>query len=164
MPRVRTIFAAAAAALVGAAHAETIQITAKSDHTFDPDTVQAKEGDVLQFHFQPRNHSVVSGNYDYPCSPLQLGTGFYSAFVPTENDEAVRFLANPSIPPIPRPWPLFYLSIQSIHPSIQRPEGPLFPAIFVSFLSFLILFSLFSLAWMPAPFVSLSSDRFCCQG
>ncbi|KAI9167082.1 Extracellular serine-rich protein [Paramyrothecium foliicola] len=88
MPTLRSFFAAAALACL--ANAETIRVTATSDNKFDPDTVDAREGDVLEFHFEPRNHSVVAGDYRYPCSPLELGTGFYSGFISTDDDKADR--------------------------------------------------------------------------
>ncbi|UNI21868.1 Peroxisome-assembly ATPase [Purpureocillium takamizusanense] len=77
-----------AAALACLSHADTIKITATSKTTFDPSTVRAKQGDVLEFHFQSRNHSVVSGAYENPCSPLRLGTGFFSGFVPVQSGES----------------------------------------------------------------------------
>ncbi|KAJ6444408.1 mitochondrial ATPase (Afg1) [Purpureocillium lavendulum] len=77
-----------AAALVCLSHADTIKITATSRTTFDPATVNAKQGDTIEFRFQSRNHSVVSGAYENPCSPLRLGTGFFSGFVPVESGES----------------------------------------------------------------------------
>jgi peroxisome-assembly ATPase len=87
MPSIKSIIAASALALL--ANAETIRITATSDNRFDPETVRAAEGDVIEFHFEPRNHSVVSGDYRYPCSATNAGTGFFSGFFPTNDGEAV---------------------------------------------------------------------------
>ncbi|KAF4984365.1 hypothetical protein FZEAL_433 [Fusarium zealandicum] len=86
MPSLKTMFASAALAYL--ASAKTIKITATSDNKFDPEEVEAEKGDVLEFHFEPKNHSVVAGDYQYPCSPLNMGTGFFSGFVSTDDDSA----------------------------------------------------------------------------
>lgn len=87
MPSLKTIFVSAALAYL--ASAKTIKITATSDNKFDPEEIEAEKGDVLEFHFEPKNHSVVAGDYRYPCSPLELGTGFFSGFLPTDSGSAV---------------------------------------------------------------------------
>ncbi|KAH6958793.1 hypothetical protein FAVG1_03514 [Fusarium avenaceum] len=86
MPSLKTIFVSAALAYL--ASAKTIKITATSDNKFDPEEIEAEKGDVLEFHFEPKNHSVVAGDYRYPCSPLELGTGFFSGFLPTDSGSA----------------------------------------------------------------------------
>jgi len=87
MPSLKMLFASAVLAYL--ASAKTIKITATSDDKFDPEEVEAEKGDVLEFHFEPKNHSVVAGDYRYPCSPLDMGTGFFSGFVPTDSGSAV---------------------------------------------------------------------------
>ncbi|KAF6817792.1 extracellular serine-rich protein [Colletotrichum sojae] len=47
---------------------------------FDPDNVVAEVGDVVEWHFLPRNHSIVQSNFADPCEPLADGTGFFSGF------------------------------------------------------------------------------------
>lgn len=47
---------------------------------FDPDNVVAEVGDVVEWHFLPRNHSVAQSNFADPCEPLADGTSFYSGF------------------------------------------------------------------------------------
>lgn len=89
MPSLRT--ALASAAMVYLANAKTIKITATSDNFFNPESVTAEKDDVLEFHFQGKNHSVVAGDYQYPCSPMQLGTGFYSGFIAADGKEAVSY-------------------------------------------------------------------------
>ena len=54
---------------------------------FNPSSVTADIGDVLQFHFYPRNHSVVQGSFSSPCQPL--AGGVYSGFVVVAAGEAV---------------------------------------------------------------------------
>ncbi|PTB80658.1 hypothetical protein M440DRAFT_1419207 [Trichoderma longibrachiatum ATCC 18648] len=86
MPSLKSLVSTIALAYL--ANAKTIKITATSDNTFDPSTVKASDGDILEFVFEPKNHSVVAGDYRYPCSPLELGTGFFSGFFPTSSGEA----------------------------------------------------------------------------
>ncbi|RSM12273.1 hypothetical protein CDV31_006378 [Fusarium ambrosium] len=99
MPSFKTIFTSAALACL--ASAETIKVTATSDNKFDPDEVKAEKGDIIEFHFEPKNHSVVAGDYRYPCSPLDVGTGFFSGFVPTDDgtaDKVFRVTVNDTEP------------------------------------------------------------------
>jgi len=62
------------------AYSRDIAITARGSE-FVPKTVQAVVGDVLVFHFEVNNHSVVMGNWDCPCAPASAG-GFFSGFQP----------------------------------------------------------------------------------
>ncbi|PNP38648.1 hypothetical protein TGAM01_v209777 [Trichoderma gamsii] len=100
MPSVKSLLSAAAVACL--ASAETIKITATSSNTFDPSTVTASHGDILEFHFEPKNHSVVSGLYAFPCTPMQLGTGFFSGFTfnttDGEADKVFRVTVNGTDP------------------------------------------------------------------
>ncbi|RSL67734.1 hypothetical protein CEP54_003142 [Fusarium duplospermum] len=99
MPSFKTIFTSAALACL--ASAETIKVTATSDNKFEPDEVKAEKGDIIEFHFEPKNHSVVAGDYRYPCSPLDIGTGFFSGFVPTDDgtaDKVFRVTVNDTEP------------------------------------------------------------------
>lgn len=82
----------AVTSMITMAQADTIKITAQSDNTFSPGSVKAKQGDILEFHFQSQNHSIVAGDYKYPCSPLPVGSGFFSGFVDAEKGEAVGLL------------------------------------------------------------------------
>lgn len=45
--------------------------------TFDPAEVKAAVGEVVEFHFYPRAHSVAQSSFDSPCQPLNT-TGFFS--------------------------------------------------------------------------------------
>jgi len=53
---------------------------------FNPDTITANPGDMVQFHFYPMNHSVAQSSFASPCEPLAQGnasaTGFWSGFMP----------------------------------------------------------------------------------
>ncbi|TEA12183.1 putative GPI-anchored cupredoxin [Colletotrichum sidae] len=48
--------------------------------TFSPNDIKAAVGDVVEFHFYPRAHSVAQSAFDKPCEPLANGTttGFFS--------------------------------------------------------------------------------------
>ncbi|EHK43428.1 uncharacterized protein TrAtP1_001318 [Trichoderma atroviride] len=100
MPSVKSLLSAAALACL--ASGETIKITATSSNTFDPSTITASHGDILEFHFEPKNHSVVSGLYAFPCTPMQLGTGFFSGFsfntTDGEADKVFRVTVNGTEP------------------------------------------------------------------
>jgi hypothetical protein len=50
--------------------------------TFSPNTVQVAQGDVLEFRFWAKNHSVVQGTWGKACAPIDQG-GFFSGFFPT---------------------------------------------------------------------------------
>ena len=54
---------------------------------FNPESVTADVDDLLQFHFYPKNHSVVQGSFSSPCQPL--AGGVYSGFMPEETGEGV---------------------------------------------------------------------------
>lgn len=88
MPSLKSILATAAFASL--AHAKTIRVTATDDNKFDPNDIKADKDDVVEFVFEPKNHSVVAGSYDFPCSPLQIGEGFWSGFIDSDDGEAVR--------------------------------------------------------------------------
>jgi plastocyanin len=47
---------------------------------YTPEYVNASIGDIVQFTFQQKNHTVTQSSFASPCSPLQ--SGFDSGFVP----------------------------------------------------------------------------------
>ncbi|KAI9820552.1 MAG: hypothetical protein M1832_003743 [Thelocarpon impressellum] len=53
---------------------------------YEPAEVKANVGDMVQYQFYPKNHSVVQSSFDAPCVPLSKSTpgsqGFYSGFMP----------------------------------------------------------------------------------
>ncbi|CAK7227973.1 hypothetical protein SEUCBS140593_006757 [Sporothrix eucalyptigena] len=66
--------------------ASTISIAVgESGLSFTPNTVSAAVGDVLEFSFYPRNHSVALGTWDQACVPAASG-GFFSGFIPLDNN------------------------------------------------------------------------------
>ncbi|KAI4108330.1 MAG: hypothetical protein LQ339_002231 [Xanthoria mediterranea] len=62
--------------------------------TFEPNNLQVPAGDMVQFHFYPKNHSVVQSTFDQPCEPINNNnasvTGFFSGFMPVKPDAAMR--------------------------------------------------------------------------
>ncbi|KAK3352499.1 Cupredoxin, partial [Lasiosphaeria hispida] len=85
--------------LLTPASARIIPIIAK-DMAFDPEIANAAVGDILEFHFLPRNHSVAMGDFDSPCLPAKTG-GFFSGFLPAatgENAQTFRVTINDTSP------------------------------------------------------------------
>jgi len=70
-------------AIAGISHAATINITVGEGASlkFNPDSVTAAVGDVLEFHFYPGSgaHSVVSGPFATPCQPAN--DSFFSDYI-----------------------------------------------------------------------------------
>jgi plastocyanin len=55
---------------------------------FYPSNIKAQPGDLVQFQFHPKNHSVAQSTFDQPCVPIQniqanKTDAFYSGFMPT---------------------------------------------------------------------------------
>ncbi|KAG9244717.1 hypothetical protein BJ878DRAFT_55859 [Calycina marina] len=57
-------------------------------HNFDPSSVEADIGDIVEYRFYPQNHSVGRAAFKQPCIPYEVtGTGrigFWSGFFPTQ--------------------------------------------------------------------------------
>ncbi|KAF1995485.1 Cupredoxin, partial [Amniculicola lignicola CBS 123094] len=82
--RFSTVFASSA--LVATALSATITVSVgkkgeSADITFTPSSVKAAVGDIVQFKFWPKNHSVAQAAFAKPCEPL--ANGFWSGYVPT---------------------------------------------------------------------------------
>jgi plastocyanin len=54
--------------------------TANNGLHFEPENVVAEIGDIVEFHFLPKNHTVVQSSFDRPCEPLSDGSGVFSGF------------------------------------------------------------------------------------
>ncbi|CAI6336503.1 unnamed protein product [Periconia digitata] len=85
---------AAAAAATGAVPAgmvatHVVQVGSNGSLTFSPENLKANVGDLVQFQFHPKNHSVVQSTFDQPCVPIVNVQGvnatnaFFSGFMPT---------------------------------------------------------------------------------
>ncbi|KAL2888946.1 Extracellular serine-rich protein [Ceratocystis lukuohia] len=73
------------AARVGAVHIITV-----SDEGFSPASLEAKYGDILEFHFKPGTHSVVQSSYESPCSYVKGGFTSGNMDTPEDQQENVR--------------------------------------------------------------------------
>jgi plastocyanin len=63
--------------------------TANNGLHFEPENVVAEIGDIIEFRFLPKNHTVVQSSFDKPCEPLADGSGVFSGFnFATSQDEA----------------------------------------------------------------------------
>ncbi|KAL8641429.1 MAG: hypothetical protein Q9228_001748 [Teloschistes exilis] len=60
----------------------------KGELVFEPKNMQAAPGSMVQFHFYPKNHSVVQSTFDQPCQPVKNNMpstmGFFSGFMPVK--------------------------------------------------------------------------------
>ncbi|KAH8650050.1 Cupredoxin [Xylariales sp. PMI_506] len=79
------------ATAAGFASATTIRVDAGSTNsslelTFIPASVTASPGDVVEFHFLPKNHSVGMGSFDSPCRLAEQG-GFFSGYWPAQEGQ-----------------------------------------------------------------------------
>ncbi|EOA89658.1 hypothetical protein ACJQWK_02636 [Exserohilum turcicum] len=54
--------------------------TANNGLHFEPENVVAEIGDVLEFHFLPKAHTVVQSSFERPCEPLGGPTAVFSGF------------------------------------------------------------------------------------
>ncbi|SPN98400.1 uncharacterized protein DNG_01445 [Cephalotrichum gorgonifer] len=73
-------------AALSTAHAATHTVKVGADGAlFDPETLEARVGDIITYSFYSGNHSVIQTTLDNPCRPL--GGGISSGFVPTEGGE-----------------------------------------------------------------------------
>ncbi|KAI8939589.1 hypothetical protein NX059_003353 [Plenodomus lindquistii] len=54
--------------------------TANNGLHFEPENIVAEIGDIMEFHFLPKNHTIVQSSFDKPCEPLADGTSIFSGF------------------------------------------------------------------------------------
>ncbi|KUI55325.1 hypothetical protein VP1G_02676 [Cytospora mali] len=56
---------------------------------FDPDNVVAEIGDIVEWHFLPKNHSVAQSSFAQPCVPdAAAAQPFFSGFQPIATGQA----------------------------------------------------------------------------
>lgn len=79
---------------------------------FEPQNVVASIGDLIEFHFLPKNHSVVQSSFGAPCEPLAGGSGVFSGFnfatTSGEADKVFTFL-------VENEQPFWYYCAQGDH-------------------------------------------------
>lgn len=59
----------------------------KSGFVFDPDTIDAQVGDIVNFHFYPGDHSVAQSTFEAPCQPSSPNA-IFSGFINSGSGEA----------------------------------------------------------------------------
>lgn len=60
---------------------------AAGEPVFEPKTLKAAVGDMVQFQFYPSNHSVVMSAFDRPCAPADGDDAFYSGYMPVRMED-----------------------------------------------------------------------------
>jgi len=63
----------------------------KNGLAFTPNNVNASTGDVLEFTFYAKNHSVTQGSFATPCQVGALTESFFSGFMPTSSQSPTTF-------------------------------------------------------------------------
>lgn len=99
-----TLFAAAAVfarVALGQESEENVKIhvvqvgDAEGNLKFWPEVLEAKAGELVQFHFYPMNHSVAQSSFADPCMPISESesgngtTGFFSGFMPVKPEDTL---------------------------------------------------------------------------
>jgi plastocyanin len=76
--------------------------TANAGLHFEPENVVAEIGDLIEFHFLPKNHSVVQSSFDAPCEPLGGDSAVFSGFNfktdAGESDKVFSFVVKDTLP------------------------------------------------------------------
>ncbi|CAJ2512441.1 Uu.00g054560.m01.CDS01 [Anthostomella pinea] len=60
-----------------------VDVGFNADLVFNPNNVTELVGTVVEFGYNPANHSIVQSSFDAPCQPLESG-GFIAPFVRTQ--------------------------------------------------------------------------------
>lgn len=89
------IFTAATtlAGLVSAQKVHVVNVGSKDGSLkFYPEQLEAAVGELVQFQFYPKNHSIARSNFANPCVPLDPATangtsGFFSGFMPVQSTD-----------------------------------------------------------------------------
>ncbi|KAL5361195.1 hypothetical protein BJX96DRAFT_176012 [Aspergillus floccosus] len=86
----------------------TVKVGSKEDpHQYSPHSITADVGDVVEFQFYPRNHSVVKADYLAPCVPAS-GNIFYSGSFNNFNEQNGQLIGPP---------PSWYLVVNDTQPT-----------------------------------------------
>lgn len=84
--RFSSVFAATALAGSALAADFTVSVGKNGTLAFEPNVIQAAQGDTVTFKFWPKNHSIAQGPFNAPCTPSD--GGFWSGYVPTSDNAA----------------------------------------------------------------------------
>ncbi|KAK0201925.1 Cupredoxin [Desarmillaria ectypa] len=83
------VVAAAIASLTSAANI-TVKVGENNGLTFDPTSVTAAAGDIVQFQFLAKNHTVTQSTFADPCQKMTTPSeGVDSGYVPVSNTTTV---------------------------------------------------------------------------
>lgn len=66
-----------------------VQVGPGGKLVYVPNLVTAAVGDVVNFHYNPKNHSVISSAFATPC---KADNSIFSGFLPTANGTNVRIM------------------------------------------------------------------------
>jgi len=85
--RFSTVVAALIPAIAVSAEKFTVVVGGNSTLTFQPNTVTAKQGDVIAFQFASKNHTVTQSTFATPCTlnPNGVDSGFQAVPAGTAN-------------------------------------------------------------------------------
>ncbi|KKY35269.1 putative extracellular serine-rich [Diaporthe ampelina] len=91
--------------------------------TFTPNSVTASPGDILQFQFAARNHTVTQSLPNSPCRPVEAGAagvpgaaaapGIHSGFIPF--DGGASGMVGTFNVPVMNTQPMFLYCAQAMH-------------------------------------------------
>ncbi|KAL1989665.1 hypothetical protein VTN49DRAFT_6862 [Thermomyces lanuginosus] len=89
---VSSLAAFAQAQAEGMVKVHVVKVGWNGELLFSPENVKADVGDIVQFQFYPKNHSVVQSTFDNPCLPISEtkpdAAGFHSGYMPVAEDAA----------------------------------------------------------------------------
>ncbi|EPE28807.1 Cupredoxin [Glarea lozoyensis ATCC 20868] len=75
-----SILAFAAAASAVTIPVQVGVVSPDKPNIFSPEDITAEVGDIIEFKFNPKNHTVTQSSFAAPCKPIS--GGFFSEFVP----------------------------------------------------------------------------------
>ncbi|KAK4449825.1 Cupredoxin [Podospora aff. communis PSN243] len=68
---------------VGGLRKTTVDVGLDGALTYSPNNINEPPRTVVEFSFNPRNHTVTQSSFDKPCFPLPNNAGFSSGFIAT---------------------------------------------------------------------------------
>lgn len=82
---------------------------------FEPNDVKANAGDMVQFQFYPKNHSVAMSNFAQPCVPIEQSNPnstqkFFSGYMPTTQMGLLTYTIQ-----VPDTKPIWFYCSQAKH-------------------------------------------------
>ena len=108
---------AGAAAPSGSVQVFVVKVSNKGmDLVYEPASLKAPVGSLVQFEFYPKNHTVSQAAFSNPCEPtnsiMPNVTGFFSGFMPTKPDAPMKPVFTI---PIKDEKPIWYYCSQAKH-------------------------------------------------